>query len=34
MKNKTGKIAGKIWETLGEQKDVEILRLPQILQET
>jgi hypothetical protein len=33
MKNKIGEIAGKIWKTLGEKEDVEILRLPQILKE-
>jgi len=33
MKNKIGEMAAKVWKTLGEKEDVEILRLPQILKE-
>lgn len=33
MKNKIVEVAGKVWETLGEKEDVDILKLPKILKE-
>lgn len=32
MKNKIGEMAAKVWKALGEKEDVELLRLPQILE--
>jgi hypothetical protein len=33
MKNKIGEVAGRVWKTLGEKGDVDILNLPKILRE-
>jgi len=33
MKTKIGEMAGRVWETLGEQEGLAVSRLPQILKE-
>ncbi len=33
MKNKIGEMAAKVWKTLGEKEDIELLRVPHILKE-
>ena len=33
MKKIIGEMAGRVWKTLGEQEDVSVSRLPQILKE-